>query len=80
MSRSYRHNPIVKDRNRNNQHKVKRWASKAARNCHILTNGNMYRKVFDSWRISDYWFSLWGWMKHDKRYITVEDVRMFWNK
>lgn len=53
MSRSYKHTPVLKDLHRDIRWR-KRAASKAVRRYLGLTNGKMYRKVYNSWDIHDY--------------------------
>ena len=50
MSRSYRKNPIIKDRGRKKK-KDKRFANKAVRRSKGVGNGKKYRRVYDSWEI-----------------------------
>jgi hypothetical protein len=78
VSRSYKRNPVVKDDKRNKR-RYKRMASKAARR-KSLCNGCAYKRVYDSWNINDYKYSLWRLMRKHYRPITVEDVRFFFNK
>lgn len=53
MSRSYKKNPIIKDRNKG----MKQIANKKVRNYKgYLANGKAYKKVFESYDISDYAF------------------------
>ena len=53
MSRSYKKNPIVKDRNKG----MKQIANRKVRNYKgDLANGKAYKKVFESYDISDYAF------------------------
>ena len=54
MSRSYRHNPIVKDGGRSKK-LVKRQASKKVRRCDELSDGMRYKNVFCRWNICDNW-------------------------
>lgn len=78
MSRSEKRTPIVKDRSRNGQKYLKRQASKAARRSDI-PNGAAYRKVYDSWRIHDWTWTLWSYVKHD-RHPNLNYLRFFWRK
>jgi hypothetical protein len=53
---------------------VKRTASKAARRAD-LTDGNAYRRVFDSWNICDYKHAAWYggyhfWDRDDRRWTA----------
>jgi len=75
MSRSYKKNPVVKDNDRTS----KRLANRAVRNRCGLSNGGCYKKVFNQYNICDWWMSLWG-AKSWTRAVTVEDIRVFWNK
>lgn len=75
MSRSYKKNPVVKDRNP----WAKKYANRKLRRCskedYLLQKG-LYKKSFESWEISDYsWtisfeqycdFHLEMWEKWDK--------------
>jgi len=78
MSRSYKHNPVVKDDKRNKR-RDKRVASKAARRT-ICSNGCYYKRVYSSYNINDWKYSLWRLMLQNYRPITVEDIRFFFNK
>jgi len=62
MSRSYKKYPCVKDRNPF----AKMQANKLVRRTKDIPNGKSYRKIYDSWNISDYVFEItWGeyWFK-----------------
>lgn len=50
MAKSYRKNWILKTNNKS----AKRSAKKKMRKYQDLNNYNFYRKIFDSWHISDY--------------------------
>lgn len=53
MSRSYKKNPIIKDKNKG----MKKHANKKVRrNSLEIPSGKAYRKVFDSYDISDFLF------------------------
>ena len=54
MSRSFRHTPILKD---NGRHKrfYKQQANKKVRKSDC-SNGNFFKKVFDSWTVCDWKF------------------------
>ena len=52
MSRSYRYSKIFKDSTKG----MKRFANKKVRKNLDLPNGNGYKKVFESYDISDYKF------------------------
>ena len=63
MSRSYKKNYIVKDKNRGS----KRFASKAIRRFRgDVPKGKAYRKVFESYDISDYAFR-YTWEEYKKK-------------
>ena len=56
MSRSYKHIACFTDHNCGTWQR-KRWASKAIRRQILaLTNGNMYKKMYETWAICDYRF------------------------
>lgn len=66
MSRSKKHIPSYSDYSRNYTKWSKRQASKKVRRYYDLTDGKLFRKVYNSWNIFDYkgmWFS-------DMRYYT----------
>jgi len=75
MSRSRRHNPVVTDQQRRrNVRFEKRLASKAARRAD-LQDGNLYRRVFNPWKICDYKGAAWwvdgygmSWGRDDRRW------------
>lgn len=52
MSRSYRKNPVVKDRGRKRK-EVKRFANKAVRRAQGVPNGKGYRRCYDSYEVVD---------------------------
>lgn len=55
MSRSYRKNPVVKDRYGSKALKFyKRLSNKKVRHSSEIYNHCSYKKVFDSWKIHDY--------------------------
>jgi len=69
MSRSYKKSPISTDqstRRGNSKHGgrtvrfLKRHANKKVRKCKNVANGSAYKKVSESWDISDYAFCDWG--------------------
>lgn len=76
MSRSYKKNPVIKDCTRG----MKKLANKRVRK-HAVSNGNNYRKVFESWDIHDWKFKLWKLPKwlfgHN---MSEEEIREFWGK
>lgn len=52
MSRSYKKTPVVKDYHSGK--KGKRQANRKVRRCkHIISSGNSYRKVYETWDIHD---------------------------
>lgn len=53
MSRSYKKHPIFKDHRKGG----KQMANRQVRNSEEVPNGSAYKKFFDSYDISDYWFS-----------------------
>jgi hypothetical protein len=52
MSRSFKKEKIVKDHNKG----MKQFANKKVRCSDDIPSGNSYKKVFNSWDISDYSF------------------------
>ncbi len=57
MSRSYKKFPVVKDKSGPAKKFAKRLASKAVRRYRSgIHVGRMYRKIFCSWVINDFWF------------------------
>jgi hypothetical protein len=68
MSRSYKHIACYTDHNSGTWQR-KRWASKAIRRSIFdITNGNMYKKVYETWSICDYKFLL----EYDPKYRNLE--------
>lgn len=78
MSRSEKRTPIVKDRSRNKQRFLKRQASKAARRVD-LSDGCAYKKVYNTYKLSDWRTSLWRYVKRNK-HPDLTILRMFWSK
>lgn len=89
MSRSYKKHPRVKDKTNKN---MKKFANKKVRHTEDIPNGKAYKKVFESWEISDY---NWIWTKEEaieqynradenswikKRYKNLEDYLKYWEK
>ncbi len=58
MARSFKKNPVVRERRRNGkaQRYIKRQASRAVRKAGDVPAGKQYRKFYCSWNISDYAF------------------------
>lgn len=57
MSRSYMKFPVVKDKSGPSKKFAKRLSSKAVRRYSSgIHAGRMYRKIFCSWIINDFWF------------------------
>ena len=54
MSRSYKHSPWIKDRSRRNQKQKKRFAAKKTRNEDDMPGHMGYKRISESWEISDY--------------------------
>lgn len=75
MSRSEKRTPIIKDK----PSKIdKRLASKAARHCD-LSDGCCYKKVYDSYNLHDWKYTIWRYLKtHNKP--SLERLREFWKK
>ena len=69
MSRSYKHSPIYTDRT----HGAKYWKrcanKKVRRYKDKLDNGKMYRRIYESWEIHDY-FTRWSKQEAIKIYNT----------
>ena len=59
MSRSFRKHPCVKDPA---SKYMKRYANKKVRHTKDIPNGGAYKKVFESWEISDY---CWFWTRQE---------------
>lgn len=89
MSRSYKKHPRVKDAANKG---MKKFANKKVRHTKNIPNGKAYKKVFESWEISD-WNWIWtrqeaidtynqapanSWIK--KRYETLEQYLIYWEK
>jgi hypothetical protein len=88
MSRSRKKSPIVKDPANKG---MKRLANKKVRRTNNIPSGKAYKKVFESWDISDY---RWIWTKEDaidsymneqnsrfhKRHETLEEYLKYWEK
>lgn len=89
MSRSYKKYPIVKDPANKG---MKRFANKKVRHTKDIPNGKAYKKVFESWEISDY---CWIWTREEainnykqasanswirKHFKTLEDYLKYWEK
>ena len=89
MSRSYKKFPIVKDPANKG---MKRFANKKVRHTKNIPNGKAYKKVFESWEISDY---CWIWTREEainnykqasenswirKHFKTLEDYLKYWEK
>lgn len=59
MSRSWRHNPIIKDRARTSKdhRKPKTFANRKVRRSADVPGGKAgYKRLYEKWDISDYWF------------------------
>ena len=89
MSRSYKKHPFVKDPANKG---MKRCANKKVRHTKDIPNGKAYKKVFESWEISDY---EWIWTKEDairdyqkadsnswikRHFETLEKYLIYWEK
>ena len=86
MSRSYKKHPFVKDPANKF---MKRYANKKVRRTPNIPNGKAYKKVFESWDISD-WRWWWNeqnaiddyyndlWCKDE--YETLEEYLIYWEK
>ena len=83
MSRSYKHTPIIKIPCGNSR-LAKRQAAKRARRID-LTNGSLYKHVYESWNIWDYRLNFYRRFRTGRDMYTklppnMEDVREYWNK
>jgi len=65
MSRSRKNSPVCKE---SNNWFFKRQANKKARKTDI-SSGGMYKKVYNSYAICDYWQSMWTADHDDEYYI-----------
>ena len=87
MSRSYKKHPFVKDPANKF---MKRYANKKVRRTPNIPNGKAYKKVFESWDISDW---RWWWDKqtaifdyyddnlwYKSEYETLEEYLIYWEK
>ena len=89
MSRSYKKHPRVKDPAGKY---MKRFANKRVRHTKDIPNGKAYKKVFESWEISDW---NWIWTKEDaikkwnsadedswlrEQFETLEKYLIYWEK
>ena len=69
MSRSYRKNPVIKDRYGTKALQFfKRQANKKIRNSDNVSQHNHYKKNYEQWKIHDY-----------KCRITYDDLLKMWN-
>ena len=89
MSRSYKKYNIVKDPSAKG---MKKYANKKVRRTKNVPNGKAYKKVFESWNISDY---QWIWTREEaietyneapadswikKHFETLEKYLIYWEK
>ena len=89
MSRSFRKHPCVKDPARKY---MKRYANKKVRHTKNIPNGGAYKKIFESWKISDY---CWLWTRQEAinewenesltnylktRFKSLEEYLSYWEK
>ena len=89
MSRSYKKHPYVKD---SPSKWMKRYANKKVRRTKNIASGGAYKKVVESWDISDW---CWYWSKIDAirewsnaneytriydEYETLEEYLTYWEK
>jgi hypothetical protein len=77
MSRSFKHNPIIKDDTRKKF--GKKFANKKVRKID-LDSGNSYKKVYQSYDICDYSFGLYGCRKEDGIPIYYQGRKMSYNE
>lgn len=89
MSRSYKKHPRVKD---SANKFMKKYANKKVRRTKDIPSGKAYKKVFESWDISD-WNWIWTkreaereWLSEDenswvrKEFETLEEYLIYWEK
>lgn len=89
MSRSYKKHPRVKD---SANKFMKKYANKKVRRTKDIPSGKAYKKVFESWDISD-WNWIWtkeeaekAWLSADedswirKHFETLEKYLIYWEK
>ncbi len=89
MSRSFRKHPCVKDPAGKY---MKRYANKKVRHTKDIPSGGAYKKVFESWEISDY---CWLWTRQEAidewenedltsylktRFKSLEEYLSYWEK
>lgn len=89
MSRSYKKHPRCKDSANKD---MKKFANKKVRHTKNIPNGKAYKKIFESWDISDW---NWIWTKQEateqwlsasedswirKQFKTLEDYLKYWEK
>lgn len=89
MSRSYKKHPRVKD---SANKFMKKYANKKVRRTKDIPSGKAYKKVFESWDISD-WNWIWtkeeaekAWLSAEKdswireHFETLEKYLIYWEK
>ena len=86
MSRSEKKVPIIKYGGYGKY--GKHWANKRVRHDYSITNGNNYRKLYESYDIFDYRSNLYKGNKIDgiptmywlNRPMTIEEINEYWRK
>lgn len=76
MSRSYR-KPCIKEYKscKLGKRDANKWLRRTQKNEFSIINGNMYKKFYNSWYITDYKYVIWKSFKHygNKGYWTKEE-------
>lgn len=67
MSRSRKKTPIFKDHEKRPNRPMKAFANKKVRHTKDIPSGSSYKKIFNSWDISDYFF-----------YCTKKEAIQWW--
>lgn len=94
MSRSYKKTPIVKDRNKGQKALANRTVRRKLKDSDYgMANGKSYKKEYESWNISDYYFMMTEeeakqeWEESSKKYKwfreeypTLESYMKWWKK
>ena len=94
MSRSYRHNPIIKDGESASNRFHKRQANKKIRNSDQLFKNSEYKKLYEQWNIHDYidrttyeeFYEMyhcrkkWTYEYMHERFPTWNDALAYWKK
>lgn len=83
MSRSYKKNPVYTDSTKGRKTQ-KRWANKKIRRYKkYISNGNFYRKIFESYEIHDFIIRR-TWSEEINKFnvniSSLKDERNYWEK